>query len=124
MFALTDTELVGLSLVENRFLLALEGSDVGPTCLLLGNDGGSVAVLENFCWVDGGLDRPKRGLRNMDFSSRGLAGSSHAQDECVGESGFRGDMLLRKGTSTESSISSYTFATARSSVSGGAGACE
>lgn len=61
--------------------------------------------------VDGGLYFIKRLLRNLKRSSRGLARSDSSGEVQLhvaegGEEAAGGDMLLRKGTKTDSSINS------------------
>lgn len=60
--------------------------------------------------VIGGLYRLNLLFLNLDLSSRGLVGSSsidlQSHPPGGGDCVARGDMLLRKGTSTDSSISS------------------
>jgi len=117
-------ELVGLMRVEKRFLLMAVVKDVGGdlrAAETVGDCAGSVRI------EGGGLSREYRLFRNRDLSSRGLAASScEVLMEKLAPVGGAvcGDRLSKNGTSTESSMSSYTFSTARSSVSGTGGSLE
>lgn len=117
-------ELVGLSFIEKRCLVSpVVSVDGGDVCEaeLVGEKCGSLRA------EVGGLWRDCLCLRKSDRSSCGFVSSS-SEDRCGNEPVVAGAVcgvrLSRKGTSTESSINSYTFDTARSNFSGRGGSAE
>jgi len=126
---LAGAELVGLSFVEKRFFVSAvvraDGAD-----LRLGSEGGEWMELSmDAC--GGGLLREdwcRLRLENRDLSSCGDATADRFSFEFVQQdpdiAATCGYALLRKGTRTDSSMSSYVFATATSRIWGLGGSAE